>query len=371
MKISFIDLKREAKLIKNELLNVTEDIILSGNYIGGKNVDLFEDKFSKFCGVSNSVSVGNGSDGLKIIMKALDIGNGDEVICPANSFIASAWSIFETGATPVYCDVEDDLLMSIRTIDKCKTLKTKAIMAVHLTGKLCDLDNILDYCTANNILLIEDAAQSIGATNSKNKKAGSFGIASSFSLHPLKNLAVYGDGGIITTNSKDLAKEMKIIRNHGLINRDESIRWGLNSRLDELQAAYGLVKLNYIDSWNKKHVEIADRYNRNISNKVIKPRTISGHLDIYHNYIIQVPIELRDLIIESLLELGVETKIHYPIPLHLQKCSSELGYKNGDIQNVERLAKTMISLPIYHTLDDNEINYIIESVNTVINKLIG
>tara|TARA_Y100000589_G_C27190015_1_gene644382 strand:+ start:3037 stop:4149 length:1113 start_codon:yes stop_codon:yes gene_type:complete len=366
MKVNFVNLSREANLIENELVDATRLVLRSGNYICGENVKTFEENFSLFCGVNHSVSVGNGSDGLKIIMKALDIGQGDEVICPANSFIASAWSIIDAGATPVFCDVEDDFLISLETIEKCKSSKTKAIMAVHLTGKLCDTDKLLNYCRNENIFLIEDAAQSVGAMNNRNEKSGSFGIAGSFSMHPLKNLSVYGDGGIVTTNSEDLAIKMKKLRNHGLVNRDEANLWGFNSRLDEMQAAFALIKLKKLNMWNEKYIDIAKTYTENLSDKIVKPITKSGYKDVFHNYIIVVPEEIRDDFMNSLHDIGIESKIHYPIPLHLQKCATSLGYKKGDIPNAERLSNSMISLPIYHTLTSNEIEYVVESVNKLV-----
>ena len=363
MDIKFVDLSREVKLIEEDLISATKKVLNSGNYISGEHVYLFEKEFADFCGVRNAISVGNGSDGLKIIMKSLGIGIGDEVICPANSFIASAWSIIDTGATPVFCDVEDNLLLSLESVKKYKSSNTKALMAVHLTGKLCEMDILNNYCKKENIYLIEDAAQSVGAANNNNEKSGSLGIAGSFSMHPLKNLSVYGDGGVITTNSDELAKEMLMLRNHGLINRDEAKIWGINSRLDELQAAYALIKLKKIKTWNKKYIKIATTYNKNLSNKITKPKTQNGYLDIFHNYIIQVPEEIRDQFMKELLNVGIETKIHYPIPLHLQSCSKSLGYKNGDLPNSEKLAKRMISLPIYHTLKESEVDYVIDNVN--------
>ena len=370
MQVPFVDLSREANSILEEIIQSTRQVISSGIYINGENVKKFEKEFALYCGVNHAISVGNGSDALTFIMKGLNIGENDEVICPGNSFIASAWSIAATGATPVFCDVEDDLLLSVETISKCLTPKTKAVMAVHLTGKICNLDLIAPFCEKKNLFLIEDAAQSIGSISESGQRSGSYGVAGAFSLHPLKNLAVYGDGGVVTTNSEYLSNQIKLLRNHGLVNRDESLIWGFNSRLDELQAAYGIIKLKYIEEWTKKYIEIANQYSSKLTNKIIKPITRKNCRDVFHNYVILVPPNFRDLIMKKLSKLEIETKIHYPIPLHLQKCSSKLGYKNGDIPNVERLAKSMISLPIYPSLTQYEINYIINSINQIITDLL-
>lgn len=365
MNIPFVDLTREANYLLEDIKKETEIVIKSGQYINGPKVKCFEDKFAEFCGVKYAVSVGNGSDGLTFIMKSLDIGDGDTVICPANSFIASAWSIVATGAKPIFCDVGDDMLINIENIKGVIKPSTKAIMAVHLTGKLCENKNLEDYCKRNNLFLIEDAAQAVGAADKDNKKAGSFGIAASFSLHPLKNLSLYGDGGIITTNNSSIANNIKLLRNHGLINRDLSEIWGYNSRLDELQAAYALVKMKNLDQFTKRYISIATKYSKYLTDEIIKPEIKVDSKDVFHNYVIRVSSKIRDKLMNELILNGIETKIHYPIPLHLQECSKELGYKLGDIPNVEKFAKTMISLPIYPLLEEKEIEYIIETINKI------
>ncbi len=370
MKIPFVDLSREASSISDELINITSKVINSGQYVFGPHLDLFEEQFAHYCNVKFAIGVGNGSDALVLIMKSLGIGPGDEVICPANSFIASAWSIVAVGAKPVFCDVENDFLISLENLNQLVTKSTKAIMAVHLTGKLCDMNKLTKFCEVNELFLIEDSAQAIGAEDSNNKKAGSFGVAGAFSLHPLKNLAVYGDGGVVTTNSPELSDKIMKLRNHGLVNRDKCLVWGLNTRLDELQAAYALVKMKYIENWTKRYISIAKKYSKNISNKVIKPKTRFGYRDVFHNYIIIVPEEIRDELMSKLLALGVDTKIHYPIPLHLQPCSSSLGYKEGDLPKAERLSKSMISLPIYPLLEEKEINYVVDVLNELIDQFI-
>ena len=366
MKVPFIDLSREANLLFEELKYETEQVLKSGQYINGPKVKEFEEKFSNYCNVKHTVSLGNGSDGLTFILKSLKIGEGDTVICPANSFIASAWSIIASGAKPIFCDVGEDMLISIKDIEKVILPSTKAIMGVHLTGKLCDNESISKYCKEKNIYFIEEAAQAFGAKDQNGNTSGSFGIAASFSLHPLKNLAIYGDGGIITTNDDSVFEMVSLLRNHGLVNRDESKIWGFNSRLDELQAAYALVKMRHIEEFTERYVSIAKAYSNNLSEKVIKPKIQDKRRDVFHNFVIRVSPKNRDSIMKKLLDKGVETKIHYPIPLHLQECSNDLGYKVGDIPNVEYYCRSMISLPIYPLLSEEEIDYVIESLNNII-----
>ena len=365
MKIPFVDLKREANFLLDDIKNETEAVIRSGIYINGEKVKKFEKKFAEYCGVKYAISVGNGSDGLTFIMKALNIGKGDQVICPANSFIASAWSIVATGAEPVFCDVSEDLLISVDHIEKLITSSTKAVMGVHLTGKLCEVEKIIALCEKNNLYFIEDSAQAVGAFNDKNLKAGSFGIAASFSLHPLKNLSVYGDGGIVTTNNDSLAKKIKLLRNHGLATRDESLIWGYNSRLDELQAAYGLIKLNYIEAWTKRYIEIANYYSEKITDKVVKPITKTNFRDVFHNYIVRVNPKYRDKIMARLLIEGIETKIHYPIPLHKQTCYKNSINKKNNLPNTDLFAQSMISLPIFPLLTTEELEFIVISFNKI------
>ena len=367
MKVPFIDLSREAEFLFEELKIETEEVLKSGNYINGPKVMQFEKKFAEYCSVDHAISVGNGSDGLTFIMKALNIGKGDTVICPANSFIASAWSIIAAGAEPIFCDVEDDMLISVKEIEKVIKPSTKAIMAVHLTGKLCDVNSISKFCEEKNLYFLEDSAQAVGAFDSNNNKSGSFGIASSFSLHPLKNLSIYGDGGVITTNNSWIFEKTCLLRNHGLKNRDQSKVWGFNSRLDEIQAAFALVKLRHIESFTKKYISIANKYSQNLSSSITKPK-LSKQRDVFHNYVVRVIPEHRSQIMFSLKEFGIDTKIHYPIPLHLQECSKNLGYKNGDLPKVELFSKSMISLPIFPFLKNIEIEYIIEKFNLIINK---
>ncbi len=367
MHIPFVNLSREADLFLPDLLKKTEEVLKSGNYINGKNVKELEEKLAKYLNVKHVISVGNGSDALTFILRSLNLNHDDEIICPANSFIATAWSIIAAGAKAVFCDVNEDFLINIDDFKRKVTPKTKAVIPVHLTGRVFNTEEIIDFCKTNNIKIIEDAAQSFGAGKIEKFKTGAIGDAAAFSLHPLKNFAVYGDGGLITTNDSTIAESCILLRNHGLKNRDEAKIWGFNSRLDELQAAYALTKLDKIDFLNSKYIEIAKRYDKGISNLAIKPTIREEYRDVYHNYVLLVDQKVRDKIMTSLNRNGVETKIHYPIPLHLQECSKNLDYKDGDIPNCEQYAKSMISLPIYPTLTQDEINYIIKNVNEQLN----
>ena len=271
-KIPFIDLKREANFFMPKLLSVTEKVLKSGNYINGKFVNQFEASVAEYLGVKHAISVGNGSDALTFILRSLQLGKDDEVICPANSFIATAWSIIAAGAKPVFCDVTDDFLLDPNDFQKKITKNTRAVIPVHLTGRVFEINLIREICKDHSIFIVEDAAQSFGAYDSKGAKTGAIGIAGAFSLHPLKNLNICGDGGIITTNDLNIAQNCILLRNHGLINRDEAKIWGFNSRLDELQAAFALIKLEEIENITNKYVQIANFYDEKITNKFANPK---------------------------------------------------------------------------------------------------
>ena len=371
MQIPFINLSREAEHFLPELLGTTEKVLKSGMYINGPNVKTLEKNLCEYLQVKHVITVGNGSDALTFILKSLDIHPDDEIICPANSFIATSWSIVAAGAKPVFCDVGEDLLLDIDDFKRKVTTKTKAVIPVHLTGRVFDTNTIFDFCKDENIEIVEDAAQSFGAINEDGKKTGSLGKAGAFSLHPLKNFAIYGDGGIITTNSDEIAKKCLLLRNHGLKNRDEASIWGFNSRLDELQASYALIKLPHIENLTKRYIEIAKYYDEHLTNNIKKPFIRKKYRDVYHNYVVLIPTEIRDLMMKNLFDFGIETKIHYPIPLHLQECAYELNYQIGDIPNAEFLAKSMVSLPIYPELKDLELDFIVNKFNDlykVLNK---
>lgn len=359
MHIPFIALEKQYHLIKDEAIDAFHSIGESGQYILGEYVEKFESEIAKYLNVNFVLGVANGSDALFLTLKALNIKDGDEVITCSNSFIASAWVIAATGATTKFVDVGCDLNMDIKKIEKCITAKTKAIIPVHLTGNPADMTEILMLADKYNLYVIEDAAQAFGAEY-RNKKVGSIGDAAGFSMHPLKNLGVMGDGGIFTSSNKELFDKVKKLRNHGLINRDECEVWGYNSRLDNIQAAIASIKLKYIDKWNERHRDIAALYKDALSQFVITPENISHKVPVYHNFIIQT--EFREKLINFLNENGIETKIHYPIPIHLQECAKDLNYKLGDLLNTEKLSETILSLPIYAEMSNSQVEYVIEKI---------
>ncbi|MEZ7864734.1 MAG: DegT/DnrJ/EryC1/StrS family aminotransferase [Rhodospirillales bacterium] len=359
MTIPFVDLAGQFRNLEGELTKAFIDIGRSGVYIMGERLESFEIKAAKYCGVKHAIGVGHGSDAIFLILKALDIGPGDEVITATNSFIASAWVVAATGATPVLVDVAEDFNIEPALIEAAITAKTRAIMPVHLTGRPAPMDEINILAQRHGLHVVEDAAQAIGARY-RGRRVGSLGLAAGFSLHPLKNLGVYGDGGLITTNDDKLASKLRMLRNHGLRNRDECEVWGFNSRLDPMQAAFAEIKLGFLDSWNERCREIATMYREGLADYVQVPFDQPWEECVYHNFVIRT--DKRNELMVHLKDQGVDTRVHYPIPIHLQDAAKDLGYKLGDFPHSEEYAKTMISLPIYPELSDVEVAYVVQTV---------
>ncbi len=359
MKVPYIDLSLQHSTIVKELMPQIEKLIVSGQFILGENVKRFEEKFAQFCGVKYAIGVGNGTDALILAMEALDIGVGDEVITAPNSFLASASSIALVGATPVFVDVRNDFNIDPDQIRYAITSKTKAIMPVHLTGKPADMDPIMEIAKKHNLYVIEDSAQAVGAEY-KGEKTGSIGTLGCFSLHPLKNLSAIGDGGIITCNDKSIYHKLLLLRNHGLINRDECVLWGFNSRLDALQSVILEVKLNHLKRWELRRREIAGFYQSELYNIVEVPRDKEFEKSVYHTFIIQT--EQRDALMKFLAKNNIDTKVHYPIPIHLQQAAKYLNYKKGDFPIAEKQDDKILSLPIFPELSNNQIDYVVKNI---------
>src|SRR6266852_2249237 len=361
MQVPFVGLDRQYLNMRDELIAEFDRVGKSGMYIMGDTLERFETEVAAYCEVPFALGVASGSDGLFLTLKALGIGPGDEVITCPNSFVATAWVIVAAGARPVFVDVSEDYNIDPTLLERAITPRTKAIIPVHLTGRPVDMDRVNDIARSRRIAVIEDAAQAIGARY-KGRRVGSLGTAASFSLHPIKNLGVMGDGGFVATDSRAIYERISKLRNHGLRNRDECEMWGYNSRLDPLQAGFASIKLKRLDAWNQRCREIAGQYRKGLSDVVWVPRDRDHEESVYHTFVIQ--LEERDRLVEHLSRQGVGSRIHYPIPIHLQECANSLGYGPGVFPVTERLARRILSLPIYPELTDAEIGHVIASVRS-------
>lgn len=365
LKVPYIDLVGQHKTLRKEIEKAIGKVLDRADFILGKEVGELEDAFAKYCGTKYAVALNSGTDALFLALKGLGVGPGDEVITSPNSFLASATSIVALGATPVFVDVRGDQNMDPAKLEAVITPRTKAIMPVHLTGKIADMREIMKIAKKHKLFVIEDAAQAIGATY-RGKNAGSFGDAGCFSVHPLKTLNACGDAGMMTTNNKKLAESVKQFRNIGLKNRTESDMWGYNSRLDTIQAAIILVKMKYVNKWVDARRSNADYYRKHLSDIVACPTEEKHEKHAYHVFAIQA--DRRDELQKYLLEKGVDTKIHYPTPIHLQVAAKGLGYKKGDFPEVEKQSNRILSLPIYQTLTRSQLEYVVKSIRSFYGK---
>lgn len=349
---------KDGKLV-NDILADIRKLVETGEFTLGPQVKEFEVRFASLCGTNHAVGVNSGTDALILILKALDIGPGDEVITVPNSFIATANVILFVGAKPVFVDVDNEYLMDVSKVRDAITEKTKAILPVHLTGNPVFMPDLLSlrYDDQDSYMpVIEDAAQAIDA-EIHGKKVGGWGIAGEFSLHPLKNMNVWGDGGMVTTNNDGLAKKIRLMRNHGLASRDVCEMAAGNCRLHTIQAVVALRLIADVRNVSDKRIRNAELYDtllRNVDSVKIPPRP-DYKRRVYHTYVIQV--DRREQLIKFLAENGVETKIHYPVPIHLQKPYAELGYRKGDFPVCEAQAERILSLPIHQYLTKDQIYY--------------
>lgn len=359
LSIPYLDLILQHSEIKDELLQSMANVLNHGQFILGHEVREFEEQFAAYCGTRYAVGVANGTDALVLALKTSGIGSGDEVITAPNSFLASASAIALTGATPVFIDVRDDFNLNPDLLEQAITPKTKAILPVHLTGRPADMHPILTIAERHGLAVIEDAAQAAGAKY-HGKRVGSFGIAGCFSLHPLKNLNAFGDGGIITTNDESVYRYLLKARNHGLRGRDECEFWSVNSRLDTLQAAMLLVKLKYLNDSTEVRRSNAEFYQRHLSEVMQVPYEQSHEYCVYQTFVIQA--EQRDELQNYLAQRGIDTKIHYPIPIHLQEAARSLGYKPGDFPVTELQSQRILSLPVYSGLNHEQLGYVVNAI---------
>jgi dTDP-4-amino-4,6-dideoxygalactose transaminase len=362
MKINFNELKRGYEKYKEEYNNAVINVLESGWYILGENVEKFETNFSQFIGSKYCVGVNSGLDALILAVRALNIGYGDEVIVPANTYIATVLGITENRATPVFVEPDEYYNLDADKIEEKITNKTKAIMVVHLYGQAANMNKIKSIATKYNLYLLEDCAQSHGA-KFEGKTTGTFGDIGCFSFYPTKNLGAFGDSGAIVTDDEEIADKMRMLRNYGSKKKYYNEIEGVNSRLDEVQAALLNVKLSHYDELRTEREKIAQKYLNEIKNpKIILPKIRKGAEHVWHLFVVQT--ENRDKLQNYLNENGIGTQIHYPIPPHLSEAYKYLGYKKGDFPITEKQANSVLSLPIYDGMTDEEADYVIRVINS-------
>ena len=360
MPIPFFDLKAQYESIRAELDDAALRVMKSGWYILGSEVDAFEKEFAAYIGVGHAIGVGSGTEALHIALLALGVGAGDEVITVPNTAVATVAAIELTGARPVLCDVRPDtMLMDVGKLASAITARTRAIIPVHLFGQSADLAPILELARSQKIFVLEDCAQAHGATY-RGKRVGSWGDVAAFSFYPTKNLGAYGDGGAIVTNDAQLAERVKLLRQYGWRERYASDIKGMNSRLDEMQAAILRVKLKYLDQWTAARRERAALYTE-LLRTVTLPREMSYGEAVYHLYVVQTPN--RQSLIAHLQTRGIGTAIQYPFPIHLQAAYSNMGCPAGTFLVAERLAREILSLPLYPELTLADVRAVSDAVN--------
>lgn len=362
MKIPFMNFEPMHTEIKNEIVDTFEKVYDNNWFILGPYVEKFEEEFSRYCSTKYCISCGNGLDALSIILRGYEIGEGDEVIVPSNTYIATALAVSYVGAKVVF--VEPDIKtynIDVNKIEESITNKTKAIIAVHLYGRPAEVDKIKVLCKRYSLKLIEDAAQAHGALY-QGRKVGGLGDAAGFSFYPGKNLGALGDGGAILTNDSVLADKVRAIRNYGSVIKYYNEYKGINSRLDEVQAGFLSIKLKYLNKWNADRQKIARLYLKGINNSKISPPIINSvNESVWHVFVVRT--EYRDELVNYLKINGIETLIHYPIPIHLQKAYEDLGYMGGDFPVAENISKTIVSLPIWYGMSKEEVDYVISVLN--------
>jgi len=344
-----------------EILEELRRFVPTGDFTLGKPVGEFERRFADVIGTRHAIGCGSGTDALKLPLKALDIGHGDEVITTANTFIATVGAINEIGARPVFVDCDDSFCMDVSQVEAAITPRTKAIMPVHFTGYMTDMRRLMPIAKKHKLPVVEDACQGILA-DIEGKKSGTWGIAGGFSLHPLKNLNVWADGGIMVTNDDAMAEKLRLLRNHGLKNRDEIEILGYNSRLDSVQAIVGNWLIKDVHTITAKRIDNAAYYDAAFSKmpKVRVPPRPSDCKRVFHLYIIFA--ERRDQLFQYCLDKGIEAKVHYPIPLYQQKGLAHFGYKAGDFPVSDRHAREIISFPCDQHLSREQQDYVIATV---------
>ena len=367
MNIPILDLKAQYKSIKTEIDTAIKRVVDSQYFVLGPEVEAFEKEVAAYCGTKYAVGVANGTDALVLALRALGIGPGDEVITTPFTFIATAEAVSLVGAKPVFADIDPKTYcINPELIEHKITKDTKAIIPVHLFGQCADMDRILEVARINNLKVIEDTAQAMGATY-KGKQAGSMGDIGTLSFFPSKNLGGFGDGGMVITNDKGLADKIRMLRVHGSTVRYIHSEVGTNSRLDALQAAVLRVKLKYLDKWLDGRRKVAEYYNTHLNNistpstTLITPFTLPYNTHTYHLYVLRVKPSPEKLS-KALNDNGIEARTYYPVSLHLQDCYKSIGYKKGALPEAESASPQTLAIPLYPELGTKELKFITDSI---------
>ena len=359
MKVASFDLTRQYNSLKEEIDGAIQDVLNSGFFILGEKLEKFELEFRNYIGSKYGFGVASGTDALHLALVAVGIKKGDEVITVSNTAVPTICAIVASGAIPVFVDADESYNIDVNKIEEKITERTKVILPVHLYGQSCDMEKIMETARRYNLKVIEDCAQAHGEEYN-GKKVGTIGDVGCFSFYPTKNLGAYGDGGFIVTNDLGIAEKIRLLRNYGETSKYENKIHGINSRLDEMQAAVLSIKLKYLEQWNEKRRNIARIYDELLkSAETPKKNQYSNH--VYHQYVIRA--KDRERLREFLKGNGVGTMIHYPKPAHLQEAYEYLGYRRGDLPNTERYSQEVLSLPMYPELTEEEARYIAEKIN--------
>ncbi|MEO3704140.1 DegT/DnrJ/EryC1/StrS family aminotransferase [Trichormus azollae] len=373
IKVPFVDLNLQHQPIQAKLQRAIEDVLVKGDFILGQPLSDFETAFAVACGTKYGIGVASGTDAIALGLQACNICAGDEVILPANTFIATLIGVVSAGAKPILVDCNPKTaLIDLEAAAKAITPQTKAVIPVHLYGQMVSPSQLLDYANTYKILIFEDAAQAHLAER-EGYRAGSVGIAAAFSFYPSKNLGAFGDGGMVVTNNPDVAAKMRLLRNYGSSQKYVHIEPGTNSRLDTLQAAILHQKLPYLSQWNSARLNIGQRYDIELvtlaSAGIIPIHNQSGTGHIYHLYVVKIddscPIQ-RQQLQEQLTAAGIQTGIHYPIPCHLQPAFNYLGYQQGNFPQSEQLSQQILSLPMYPGLNNSQITEIVTAIYSIL-----
>jgi dTDP-4-amino-4,6-dideoxygalactose transaminase len=375
MKVPILNLTRQYRAIKDEIDAAIQRVLNSGRFILGPEVEAFEAEIAEYLGVEHAIGVASGTDALLLSLKALGVGPGDGVIIPSFTFFATAGAVVNAGATPIFVDIDPQTFNidpeSVRKVVEnppvtrytSRVTKIKAIIPVHLYGQPADMDEIMAIASEHDLYVIEDVAQAIGAEY-KGKKVGTIGHLGCFSFFPTKNLGAYGDGGLVVTDDDELAERARMLRVHGSKPKYFHHIVGTNSRLDALQAAILRAKLPHLDEWTAARQRIAARYDELLADleDLELPRRAPDRTHIFHQYTIRVPNDKRDSLKRYLEEKGIGTHVYYPLPLHLQPCFRELGYREGDLPESERASREVLSLPMFPELHGEEVEYVAEQM---------